>query len=31
MDYKYSIKLRRIACRCGARNCRKTFMVEFGK
>jgi uncharacterized protein len=31
MDYKYPIKLRRIPCRCGARNCRKTFMVEFGK
>jgi uncharacterized protein len=31
MDYRYSIKLRRIPCRCGARNCRKTFMVEFGK
>src|ERR1700686_522802 len=31
MDYKYSIKLRRIPCRCGARNCRGTFMVEFGK
>jgi SET domain-containing protein len=31
MDYKYSIKLRRIPCRCGARNCRKTFMMEFRK
>jgi SET domain-containing protein len=31
MDYNYSIKLRRIPCRCGARNCRKTFMVEFRK
>jgi uncharacterized protein len=31
IDYNYSKKLRRIPCRCGARNCRKTFMVEFGK
>jgi uncharacterized protein len=31
VDYNYSIKLRRIPCRCGARICRKTFMVEFGK
>ena len=30
-DYKYPIKLRRVLCRCGARNCRGTFMVEFRK
>lgn len=30
-DYNYSIKLRRVPCRCGAHNCRKTFMVEFRK
>jgi uncharacterized protein len=31
VDYKYSIKLRRTPCRCGALNCRGTFMVDLAK
>jgi uncharacterized protein len=26
-DYHYPAKLRRVPCRCGARNCRRTFRV----
>lgn len=28
--YAYPVKLRRIPCRCGARNCRKTFRISLG-